>query len=55
MHPRQGMLGEAAWRVPGSRAELLLLGNIGHGVEGDNRASLRGMPVRMGEFVGGVL
>jgi acetyl esterase/lipase len=41
VHPRQGRLGLAAWQELGCHAELLVLPNIGHGVQGDNREQRR--------------
>lgn len=41
VHPRQAALAAAAWREARSHAEELLLPNIGHGVEGDNRDQRR--------------
>lgn len=37
VHARQGRLGLAAWQDAGAHGELLVLENIGHGVQGDNR------------------
>ena len=37
VHPRQGHLGHAAWQAAGAPSELHVIGNLGHGVEGDNR------------------
>ncbi len=38
VHARQGKIGHAAWQAAGAHSELQILGNIGHCVEGDNRA-----------------
>ncbi len=41
VHPRQGRLGLAAWRSADAHAELMVVDNVGHGVQGCNRASRR--------------
>lgn len=53
VHPRQAELGASAWRAHGAEAEIIMLDNIGHGVEGDNRAQRQIMCERIAEWVGG--
>lgn len=38
VHPRQGQLASRVWQRCGAHEEVLMLPNIGHGVQGDNRA-----------------
>ncbi|WP_269525359.1 alpha/beta hydrolase [Coraliomargarita parva] len=51
VHPRQGRLGEAAWKQCGSHAELHYFDNIGHGIEGDNTASMVQVIERAASFL----
>jgi len=41
VHARQGRLGLAAWQSRGGHAELMILPNIGHCIQGDNRPQRR--------------
>ena len=51
VHPRQGVLGLAAWRAAGSPAELKIFPNIGHGVEGYNRTERQALLEAAAHFV----
>ncbi|MCX7801242.1 MAG: alpha/beta hydrolase [Fimbriimonadales bacterium] len=52
VQPRQAALACAQWSSVGAHAEVLLLTNIGHRVEGDNRAQRRRLLERSIDFVG---
>lgn len=51
VHPRQGMLAHAAWKAAKAHSELLIIGNIGHNTEGDNREQRASCYTAMGEFL----